>query len=396
MRSGHALVVFCVLGIGSSLCFGASATYLLQMDGGQQVPGPGDANGMATGTITLDDVTGLISWDFTYRNIDPPSAMHIHGPMGSAGQSAGVLIPLNAGTSGGPGTLINSLVHGTLLNVTAVLNNPTDFYVNIHNAPFAGGAVRGQLGAIGAAIYVVQMDGSQMVPGAGDPDGTASGTLSVDDDGSGQISWSFVYQDIDAPTAMHIHGPNAPVGQAAGVYIGLGVVTSGGLGTLIDSLIPPPILQRVTDVLDDPTDFYVAIHTGPFPGGAVRGQLGTGGLSGAVPDGGSIPGLPLLLGKGAGGTVDLDWVPSCLHTDTDYEIYEGVIGVFYSHGLIAPCTTGGLTFANIVPGAGSHYYLVVPTDTAIEGSYGTDSGGAERPPGGPACRGQSIGGPVCP
>ena len=256
------LVAFCVLGIGSSLCFGASATYLIQGDGSQQVPGPGDADGWVTGTITLDDVTGVISWDFTYRN-------------------------------------------------------------------------------------------------------------------------------IDAPTLMHIHGPNGSAGQTAGVHIGLGVVTSGGPGTLVNSMVHA-VLQDVTDVLDDPTDFYVNIHNPAFGAGAVRGQLGTGGFSGVVPDG--TTGLPLLLGKAAGGTVDLDWVPSCLHTDTDYEIYEGDIGVFYSHGLFA-CTTGGLTFANIAPGAGSHYYLVVPTDGVIEGSYGTDSNGAERPPGVAVCLAQSI---ACP
>ena len=135
MKNGRVLVAFCVLGIGSSICFGASATYLLQMDGGQQVPGPGDADGVATGTITVNDVTGIIKWDLTYRNIDAPTGMHIHGPNGSAGQSAGVHVGLGVATSGGPGTLIDSLVHGILQDVTDVLDDPTDFYVNIHNGP---------------------------------------------------------------------------------------------------------------------------------------------------------------------------------------------------------------------------------------------------------------------
>jgi hypothetical protein len=122
--------------------------------------------------------------------------------------------------------------------------------------------------------------------------------------------------------------------------------------------------------------------------------LGSVPFSGTVPNN-PFPGLPLLLGKGGGGTVDLDWVPSCLHTDTDYEIYRGVIGVFYSHAIFA-CSTGGLTFANIVPGAGSHYFLVVPTNGIVEGGYGVDSNGAERIQAMPACHAQSVGGYICP
>jgi hypothetical protein len=126
---------------------GASATYSLNMTGAQEVPGPGDPDGTATGTITLDDVTGDLSWDITYANISAPTAMHIHGPGGSAGSGAGVYIGLNVATSGGAGTLISSLTHGTLSEVTDVLNDPTDFYVNIHNGDFSQGAIRGQLGA---------------------------------------------------------------------------------------------------------------------------------------------------------------------------------------------------------------------------------------------------------
>lgn len=393
MRVRQVLVALWVLGIGSSLCLGASATYLLQMDGGQEVPGPGDPDGVAVGTITADDVTGLISWDLTHRKIDPPTAMHIHGPNGSAGQSAGVHIGLGVATGGGPGTLIASLTHGTLQDLTDILNDPTDFYVNIHNGPFSSGAVRGQLGHIGAAIYPLEMDGDQEVPGPGDPDGTASGTLSADDR-TGEIAWNLTYQNIATPTAMHIHGPNGSTGESAGVYIGLGVATSGGPDSLSDSLVHPNP-QDLTDILADPTDFYVNIHNGAFSAGAVRGQLGASGIPGQVPCGESFYELPLLLGKAAGGTVDADWVPSCQRTDTDYAIYRGDIGAYYSHEIFI-CSTGGLTFANFAPGVGSHYYLVVPNDTVVEGSYGVDSTGVPRLPPVSTCFAPSTGGPMCP
>jgi hypothetical protein len=73
-----------------------------------------------------------------------------------------------------------------------------------------------------------------------------------------------------------------------------------------------------------------------------------------------------------------------LQTDTDYEVYEGTVGDYYSHSARL-CTTGGLTSATITPGSGSRYYLIVPRNTSSEGSYGVDSNGIERPRGTPAC-----------
>ena len=131
-------------------------SYSLAMDGTQEVP-PADLDGTASGNITLDDVSGVISWSFTYANIVAPSAMHIHGPGGSAGSNAGVFVGLGVATSGGAGTLISS-VTTTPANVATIFANPTDFYVNIHNSVFPGGAVRGQLGNVvpepGAALLL--------------------------------------------------------------------------------------------------------------------------------------------------------------------------------------------------------------------------------------------------
>lgn len=127
----------------------ASATFALGMTGANEVlPTVGDPDGFANGTITLDDVSGMISWNITYGNLDPTlSGFHIHGPA-SASQSAGILIGLGTATTGGPGTLISSIV-ATPANVAQVLGNPSNFYVNIHTqGTFAGGAVRDQLGTL--------------------------------------------------------------------------------------------------------------------------------------------------------------------------------------------------------------------------------------------------------
>ncbi|MDE1462154.1 CHRD domain-containing protein [Spartinivicinus poritis] len=130
-----------------SFSFNTQATMITQsinMDGGQEVGASGDPDGSAFGTISFNDVTGVISWNFLYFNIAAPTAMHIHGPNGPAGINAGVFINLGIATSGGAGTLIDTLT-ANVADVAMIISNPGDFYVNIHNNEFPPGAVRGQV-----------------------------------------------------------------------------------------------------------------------------------------------------------------------------------------------------------------------------------------------------------
>jgi hypothetical protein len=98
---------------------------------------------------------------------------------------------------------------------------------------------------------------------------------------------------------------------------------------------------------------------------------------GSVPDGDAVPGLPLTVAKGLFGTIVLEWDASCSE-DPDFEIYEGELGGNFTSHQARFCTTDGLTTKGFAPIGASAYYLVVPTDGAVEGSYGRDSDGDER------------------
>jgi hypothetical protein len=105
---------------------------------------------------------------------------------------------------------------------------------------------------------------------------------------------------------------------------------------------------------------------------------------GGVPDGSSLPGIPLTVAPAAGSDITLTWGSACSAGASDYEIYEGTMGSYYSHAAVF-CSTGGLTSKTITPAAGNRYYLVVPRNGIREGSYGSASSGLPRPQGSGAC-----------
>jgi len=108
------------------------------------------------------------------------------------------------------------------------------------------------------------------------------------------------------------------------------------------------------------------------------------GWVGTVPGGDTEGGPPLLIGKNVDGSLSLSWSGTCVLTETDYEVYEGVLGMFSTHVPVV-CSTGSVTGTTFTPSVGSAYYLVVARDDAFEGSYGNDSAGNARPPGPVQC-----------
>ena len=117
------------------------------------------------------------------------------------------------------------------------------------------------------------------------------------------------------------------------------------------------------------------------------------GGAGSVPDGDLVPGAPLMVMTGPGGTIELTWGDSCAAGDTDFAVYQGTLGTYYSHASFM-CTTSGSTSVNFLPSSGSKYYLVVPTNGTVEGSYGFNSAGVEIPAGVSPCHPSAS--PTCP
>jgi len=109
------------------------------LTGAAEVPGPGDPDGSGTASIRLNPGQGEVCFELTVSGIAPATAAHIHiGPAGVAGPVVVGLAPPTSGTSSG-------CVSADPTLIKAIIQNPEQYYVNVHNAEFPAGAVRGQL-----------------------------------------------------------------------------------------------------------------------------------------------------------------------------------------------------------------------------------------------------------
>ncbi len=109
------------------------------LTGAAEVPGPGDPDGSGTAWLQLNPGQGEICYSLAVSNIDPATAAHIH--VGTADVAGPVVVPLAAPTSGESSACAS--VDRELIK--AIIQNPENYYVNVHNAVHPAGALRGQL-----------------------------------------------------------------------------------------------------------------------------------------------------------------------------------------------------------------------------------------------------------
>jgi hypothetical protein len=86
----------------------------------------------------------------------------------------------------------------------------------------------------------------------------------------------------------------------------------------------------------------------------------------------------------AAGGLDLSWGATCSASGPDYEVSEGMVGVWFSHAPLV-CSTGHALSATVAPSGGNRYYLIAAISADFTGSLGADSTGIERPDASPSC-----------
>ena len=110
-----------------------------ELTGEAEVPVPGDPDGSGTANVRVNPGQECLSYDLDVRGIAPAKAAHIHeAPAGKAGPVVEELEAPTDGSSSGTNSIDRE-------EAKDIVKNPEEYYVNVHNEEFPGGALRGQL-----------------------------------------------------------------------------------------------------------------------------------------------------------------------------------------------------------------------------------------------------------
>jgi hypothetical protein len=114
--------------------------FSVAMTGAAERPGPGDPDGSGTAEFTINPGQRRLCYELEVTGIAAATAAHIHiAPVTDPGPVVvGLAAPADGDSSG--------CVDVTREVALAIIRNPSAYYVNVHNADFPAGAVRGQLG----------------------------------------------------------------------------------------------------------------------------------------------------------------------------------------------------------------------------------------------------------
>jgi hypothetical protein len=271
-------------GASTSRTSGKVTRLAATLSGANEVPGPGDPDGRGKAVVRLSGTTAcyLLEWS----GIGAPTAAHIH--QGGAGVAGPVVVLFFQ-----PGTNAASLP-GTLSSVAGCVDvdpalagriaaSPRDWYVNIHTADFAAGAIRGQLHRSRhldldlPRQLVAGLHGANEVPGPGDPDGRG---LALVRTGRSRVCFALGWSGIAPPIFAHIHvGAAGVAGPVVVLFFDVPELAGAPTATLPATVAAAagcvgdqdPALLR--NIRRHPADYYANIHTLEYVPGAIRGQL---------------------------------------------------------------------------------------------------------------------------
>lgn len=113
--------------------------------------------------------------------------------------------------------------------------------------------------------FTVALEGDQVTVG-GDPDGTGTATIRIDAQ-AGEICYRLRTRNIDEAFASHIH--EGAAGTDGPVVVNFTPPGANGMSSGCVNVGR----ELATEIANDATDYYVVVHTTPFPAGALRGQM---------------------------------------------------------------------------------------------------------------------------
>src|SRR5258708_3927123 len=273
----HALFVSIAIGLlfAGSL---SAQTLGAVLTASQEVPPCGTA-GFGNATVTFDSAQQNITVTITVSNLGSPITLaHIHeNPAGSSGSVRVGFVPPNSFANG---TMSGTFAVPDPALVQRILQNPSNFYVNVHTTQCPNGHVRGQLSYVsgGPVMYAAELRGSKETPP--NSSNAFGSSLVTFDSVNSTLAFEVATSGIASPSASHIHRGSSTV--AGPVIINFATGPTGFQGGRVTGSGAISALQSSSLVASDLTGlaaastangFYVHVHSMAFPGGEIRGQL---------------------------------------------------------------------------------------------------------------------------
>jgi CHRD domain len=145
------MIAALTLGLAAVVSAASGLRFTTELSGANEVP-TADPDGHGRAHVTIDVATGQVCFDVLVNQSGTPNRAHIH--VGDAGANGGIVVPFFE-LIGQPANPLNDAlerngratgcVEASPDLLAQIVANPSGYYVNLHNARFPAGAVRGQL-----------------------------------------------------------------------------------------------------------------------------------------------------------------------------------------------------------------------------------------------------------
>lgn len=136
----------------------------------------------------------------------------------------------------------------------------------IGTAAFAAAAVP-VLAAPQDVELEAKLKGKEEVPGPGDENGTGTAQIEVKTS-KVKVCYLIEYDDIETATAAHIH--KGAKGEDGKIVVEL---FEDEQSSPVEDCVKAKKERTLKRIAKNPAGFYVNVHNGEFPDGAIRGQL---------------------------------------------------------------------------------------------------------------------------
>ncbi len=152
--------------------------------------------------------------------------------------------------------------------------------MGFHHRLLTGAAIVVVAGVTGIAGMVsaggrplsTDLSGAEEAPGPGDSDATGQADLTLNE-GQGEVCFDLSWAQIDGTVvAAHIHVGDAGTPGPIVVELFMGTAFAGT--DAASGCVDEVDRDLIKAIRQNPSAYYVNVHSTVFPAGAVRGQLG--------------------------------------------------------------------------------------------------------------------------